>query len=248
MDPRDACERPRRVVTAREGRLLAARAGRGWEGTRQAGVVQQPTVDISFAVALEQGLITPIVRGVDQLGLGDISKAVKVSPHPQRGCGSRPPRGGGGRKASRLDVRGRPHRRVAAHRARRRRTQLLATKARSNKLAPHEYQGGTFSVSNLGMFGISHFTAVINPPQVAILAVSSARQELPRIALDEVRRASPGCASALLLRAAASQAPTTTTAPGCGFDGRVGHAGCAAGRAADGPVGPSARDDRDAVC
>ena len=47
----------------------------------------------------------------------------------------------------------------------------LATRARDGKLAPHEYQGGTFSVSNLGMFGISEFSAVINPPQAAILAV-----------------------------------------------------------------------------
>jgi len=45
----------------------------------------------------------------------------------------------------------------------------LATRARDGKLAPHEYQGGTFSVSNLGMFGISEFSAVINPPQAAIL-------------------------------------------------------------------------------
>lgn len=47
----------------------------------------------------------------------------------------------------------------------------LATRARDGKLAPHEYQGGTFSVSNLGMFGIDEFSAVINPPQAAILAV-----------------------------------------------------------------------------
>uniref|UniRef100_A0A6U2Z6N1 Peripheral subunit-binding (PSBD) domain-containing protein n=1 Tax=Entomoneis paludosa TaxID=265537 RepID=A0A6U2Z6N1_9STRA len=47
----------------------------------------------------------------------------------------------------------------------------LATRARDGKLAPHEYQGGTFSISNLGMFGISEFSAVINPPQAAILAV-----------------------------------------------------------------------------
>lgn len=43
----------------------------------------------------------------------------------------------------------------------------LAQKARANKLAPHEFQGGTFTISNLGMFGIKSFTAVINPPQVA---------------------------------------------------------------------------------
>ena len=49
--------------------------------------------------------------------------------------------------------------------------QDLAKRARDGKLAPHEYQGGTFSVSNLGMFGIAEFSAVINPPQAAILAV-----------------------------------------------------------------------------
>lgn len=47
----------------------------------------------------------------------------------------------------------------------------LAGRARQGKLAPHEYQGGTFSISNLGMFGIDEFSAVINPPQAAILAV-----------------------------------------------------------------------------
>ena len=58
--------------------------------------------------------------------------------------------------------------------------QDLATRAREGKLAPQEYQGGTFSVSNLGMFGIAEFSAVINPPQAAILAIGSgARQLVP---------------------------------------------------------------------
>ena len=52
----------------------------------------------------------------------------------------------------------------------------LATRARDNKLKPEEYQGGTFSVSNLGMFGIKHFEAVINPPQGCILAVGAGEQ------------------------------------------------------------------------
>ncbi|GFO01081.1 dihydrolipoamide acetyltransferase component of pyruvate dehydrogenase complex [Plakobranchus ocellatus] len=51
----------------------------------------------------------------------------------------------------------------------------LAGKAKEGKLQPHEYQGGSFSISNLGMFGISEFTAVINPPQVAIMAVGGSR-------------------------------------------------------------------------
>jgi pyruvate dehydrogenase E2 component (dihydrolipoamide acetyltransferase) len=49
----------------------------------------------------------------------------------------------------------------------------LATRARSKKLAPHEYQGGSFAISNLGMFGIDNFDAVINPPHGAILAVGA---------------------------------------------------------------------------
>lgn len=49
----------------------------------------------------------------------------------------------------------------------------LAKKAREGKLKGEEYQGGTFTISNMGMFGIDHFTAIINPPQACILAVSS---------------------------------------------------------------------------
>jgi len=52
-------------------------------------------------------------------------------------------------------------------------TKALAKKARDGKLSPAEYQGGTFTISNLGMFGVSHFTAIINPPQSCILAVGS---------------------------------------------------------------------------
>ena len=48
---------------------------------------------------------------------------------------------------------------------------MLAEKARSGKLQPREFQGGTFTISNLGMYGIKCFTAVINPPQACILAV-----------------------------------------------------------------------------
>ncbi|KAI8818358.1 2-oxoacid dehydrogenases acyltransferase-domain-containing protein [Fimicolochytrium jonesii] len=54
----------------------------------------------------------------------------------------------------------------------------LAEKARANKLQPNEYQGGTFTISNLGMYGISHFTAIINPPHAAILAVGGAQDKL----------------------------------------------------------------------
>ncbi|KAK2461823.1 hypothetical protein APHAL10511_006286 [Amanita phalloides] len=57
-------------------------------------------------------------------------------------------------------------------------TKALAKKAREGKLAPSEYQGGTFTVSNLGMYDISHFTAIINPPQSCILAIGSTHATL----------------------------------------------------------------------
>ena len=86
-------------------------------------------VDISVAVAIPGGLITPIVRNADQKGLAAISSEMKA----------------------------------------------LAGKAKEGKLKPEEFQGGTFSISNLGMFGIKDFQAVINPPQGAILAVGAGR-------------------------------------------------------------------------
>lgn len=54
----------------------------------------------------------------------------------------------------------------------------LAAKARENKLQPHEFQGGTFTISNLGMFGIKNFSAIINPPQACILAVGGSEKRL----------------------------------------------------------------------
>jgi pyruvate dehydrogenase E2 component (dihydrolipoamide acetyltransferase) len=54
----------------------------------------------------------------------------------------------------------------------------LVAKAKAGKLAPEEYQGGTFTVSNLGMYGVDEFTAIINPPQSAILAVGGIQQEV----------------------------------------------------------------------
>ncbi|XP_022045661.1 pyruvate dehydrogenase protein X component, mitochondrial [Acanthochromis polyacanthus] len=64
----------------------------------------------------------------------------------------------------------------------------LAQKARDGKLLPEEYQGGSFSISNLGMFGISGFSAVINPPQACILAVGSSRAELRLCEEDQTLR------------------------------------------------------------
>src|SRR5215204_1415313 len=83
--------------------------------------------DIGVAVALENGLITPVVRAANTKSVGQISREVKE----------------------------------------------LAERARNRKLAPEEYTGATFSVSNLGMFGISEFTALINPPEACILAVGA---------------------------------------------------------------------------
>ncbi len=91
------------------------------------GIAFYRDVDISVAVAIPDGLITPIIRGADQKGLAAISVEMKT----------------------------------------------LAERARAGKLKPEEYQGGGFSISNLGMFGISAFSAIINPPQSAILAVGA---------------------------------------------------------------------------
>src|SRR5262249_11657861 len=82
---------------------------------------------IGVAVALDFGLITPIVFRAEEKGLAAISAEVKS----------------------------------------------LAERARAKKLKPQEYEGGSFAVSNLGMFGIKNFTAIINPPHAAILAVGA---------------------------------------------------------------------------
>jgi pyruvate dehydrogenase E2 component (dihydrolipoamide acetyltransferase) len=83
--------------------------------------------DIGVAVAIEDGLITPVVRAADQKSLSQIATEVRE----------------------------------------------LAERARSKRLQPEEYTGATFSISNLGMFGIDEFTAVINPPEGAILAIGA---------------------------------------------------------------------------
>ena len=87
-------------------------------------------VDISIAVAIPDGLITPIVRKADQKGLATISREMKD----------------------------------------------LAGRARAGKLKPEEFQGGGFSISNMGMFGVTEFAAIINPPQSAILAVAAGQK------------------------------------------------------------------------
>jgi len=88
-------------------------------------------VDISVAVAIDDGLMTPVLRDADRKGVAQIAEEVRE----------------------------------------------LAARARDKKLQPEEISNGTFSISNLGMFGIDEFAAVINPPEGAILAVGTVRNE-----------------------------------------------------------------------
>lgn len=100
-------------------------------------MVEYHDVDISVAVSIPDGLITPIVRQADRKSLREISNEMKD----------------------------------------------LAARARAGKLKPEEFQGGTFSVSNMGMFGVSAFSAIINPPQAGILAIA-AGEKRPVVAAD----------------------------------------------------------------
>jgi pyruvate dehydrogenase E2 component (dihydrolipoamide acetyltransferase) len=95
------------------------------------GVKMYKTADISVAVAIPNGLVTPIIRDADSKRLTEISSEMKA----------------------------------------------LAGRAKDGKLKPEDYTGGSFSVSNLGMFGIKNFSAIINPPQACILAVGAGTQQ-----------------------------------------------------------------------
>ena len=88
-------------------------------------VLQWHKIDISVAVALPDGLITPIIRDANHKGLAEISSEIKD----------------------------------------------MAARAREGKLHPRDYEGGTFTISNLGMFGVEQFQAILNPPQAGILAI-----------------------------------------------------------------------------
>jgi pyruvate dehydrogenase E2 component (dihydrolipoamide acetyltransferase) len=94
------------------------------------GIAEYEDIDISVAVAIPDGLITPIIRQADRKGLAAISNEMKD----------------------------------------------LIARAKAGKLKPEEFQGGGFSISNLGMYGVREFAAVINPPQGAILAVGAGEQ------------------------------------------------------------------------
>ncbi|MFF2901483.1 2-oxo acid dehydrogenase subunit E2 [Streptomyces sp. NPDC057966] len=89
------------------------------------------TVDVSVAIATETGLVTPVLRGIENLSVSAIAA----------------------------------------------RTRAFAERARSGGLAPAELEGGSITVSNLGMYGVEEFAAIINPPQAAILAIGAARDE-----------------------------------------------------------------------
>ncbi|MFT8590974.1 MAG: pyruvate dehydrogenase complex dihydrolipoamide acetyltransferase [Acetobacter orientalis] len=88
-------------------------------------------VDISIAVSIPDGLITPIVKQANKKGLKQISQEAKD----------------------------------------------LVKRARAGKLKPEEFQGGTFSISNMGMYGVKEFSAIINPPQAGILAIAAGRKQ-----------------------------------------------------------------------
>ncbi|TAK07017.1 MAG: pyruvate dehydrogenase complex dihydrolipoamide acetyltransferase, partial [Rhizorhabdus sp.] len=90
-------------------------------------LIRYKRADISVAVAIPGGLITPIIKGADSKSVGTIAAEAKD----------------------------------------------LAQRAKDGKLQPNEYQGGTASISNMGMFGIKQFTAVINPPQAMIMAIGA---------------------------------------------------------------------------
>jgi pyruvate dehydrogenase E2 component (dihydrolipoamide acetyltransferase) len=92
-------------------------------------------INIGMAVALEEGLVVPVIRNADQLSLTELAAQSRE----------------------------------------------LADKAQSKKLFPLDYEGGTFTISNLGMLGVEHFIAIINPPQCAILAVG---RVAPRVVTD----------------------------------------------------------------
>jgi len=96
----------------------------------EAGMLKHKHSDIGVAVAMPNGLITPIIRNAESKSLSAISSEMRE----------------------------------------------LASRARARKLKPHEYQGGTTAVSNLGMYGIKDFTAVINPPHATILAVGAGEE------------------------------------------------------------------------
>ena len=116
------------IIKASARALIAVpRANVAWAGDC---LLQFKAADIAIAVAIEDGLLTPVIEDCDSKTLSAISAEMKDK----------------------------------------------AARARDKKLSPEEYQGGSFSISNLGMMGVEEFDAVINPPQGAILAVGSGQK------------------------------------------------------------------------
>ena len=125
------------IIKASSAALMKVpRANASWENEN---TKYFHTTDISVAVAIEGGLITPIIKDVQSKGLLQISEDMKN----------------------------------------------LADKAKNGKLLPEDYIGGSFSISNLGMYGIKEFSAVINPPQGCILAVG-AGEKRPTVINEQI--------------------------------------------------------------
>ena len=125
-------------------------ANAAWNGD---SLVMFGNVDISVAVSIDGGLVTPIVADAANKGLPAISSEMKE----------------------------------------------LAGAARAGKLKPHQYEGGSFSISNLGMYGIEEFSAIINPPQAAILAVGATVDGRMKMTLSVDHRVIDGALGAELL-------------------------------------------------
>jgi pyruvate dehydrogenase E2 component (dihydrolipoamide acetyltransferase) len=115
------------LKAAVEAAAKVPRANASFDGD---AIVQYADVDLGVAVALEDGLLTPVVRAAQNKSLREISEAVKD----------------------------------------------LAHRARNKRMKPEEFQGGTFTVSNLGGYGIDSFLAIINPPQGFILSIGAIRK------------------------------------------------------------------------
>ncbi len=129
--------------------LIVAACGRALAATPRAnasysdhGILHHRAADVAFAVAIEDGLVTPIVRDAANLSVAAIAAATKD----------------------------------------------LTSRGKRKRLRPEEYTGGTFCVSNLGMFGVSSFTSIINPPQGAILSVGAVEDRVvPRDGAPAIR-------------------------------------------------------------
>ncbi|WP_375327277.1 pyruvate dehydrogenase complex dihydrolipoamide acetyltransferase [Candidatus Tisiphia endosymbiont of Nemotelus uliginosus] len=124
------------ILAVAKALKLVPEANASWD---EAAIRYYNNIDVAVAVAIDNGLITPIVKNADQKDI--ISLALEL--------------------------------------------QTLIQKARENKLSPEEFQGGSFSVSNLGMYHIKNFGAIINPPQSCILAVGASSKR-PVIKNDQI--------------------------------------------------------------